>query len=106
MQLIRPGTLEHKASMGVLIFGVTVLSALVAWYLWTRAQRRLNYDLKNIPGPKQHPLIGNLGSIFGSSYFHRVNTPPLSRVLTMASLLSKEETCIKLGSLDGCLHSS
>ena len=92
----------------VLIFGVTLLSVLVAWYLWTRAQRHLNYDLKNIPGPKQQPLIGNLGSIFGSSYFHRVHMPPLGREhrLTMASLLRKDETCIKLSTSDGCRHSS
>ena len=89
----------------VLIFGATVLSVLVAWYIWTRAQRRLNYDLKDIPGPKQHALFGNLGSIFGSSYFHKVSLLPRSCVRTMACLRGNLETCIKLCSSDGFLQS-
>ncbi len=51
----------------------SVLSIVAAWILWTRAQRRLRYDLKDIPGPKQQPLIGNLGSVLGTSYLHKVS---------------------------------
>ncbi len=56
----------------VVLVLTSILSVVAAWILWTRAQRRLRYDLKDIPGPKQQPLIGNLGSILGSSYLHKV----------------------------------
>ncbi|KAA6425449.1 MAG: cytochrome P450 [Trebouxia sp. A1-2] len=56
----------------VAIVFTSVLSVVAAWLLWTRAQRRLRYDLKDIPGPKQQPLIGNLRSVLGSSYLHKV----------------------------------
>ena len=70
----------------VLILGTSALSVLVAWYVWTRAQRRLHFDLKDIPGPKQQPLIGNLGFVFGSSQLHKVNIPDQSRVRPMSYL--------------------
>ena len=65
---------------GVALFLTSVPSVVAAWVLWTRAQRRLRYDLKDIPGPKQQPLIGNLRSVLGSSYLHKV-----SRSLCMQS---------------------
>ncbi|KAA6421492.1 MAG: cytochrome P450, partial [Trebouxia sp. A1-2] len=37
-----------------------------------QAQRARRYDVKDIPGPKQLPFIGNLGAVFGSSHVHRI----------------------------------
>ncbi|KAL0038458.1 hypothetical protein WJX77_007162 [Trebouxia sp. C0004] len=50
----------------------SILAGFVSWYLWVRAQRARRYDVKDIPGPKQLPFIGNLGAVFGSSHVHRI----------------------------------
>lgn len=61
----------------------SILAGFVSWHLWVRAQRARRYDIKDIPGPKQLPFIGNLGAVFGSSHVHRVslelNTVALKR---------------------------
>jgi hypothetical protein len=51
----------------------SILAGLVSWHLRVRAQRARRYDVKDIPGPKQLPFIGNLGAVFGSSHVHRVS---------------------------------
>ena len=49
----------------------SVLAALLGWVLWYRA-RALRYDLNRIPGPWGTPVLGNLASVIGSSYVHKV----------------------------------
>ncbi len=51
----------------------SILAGLVTWHLWVRAQRARRYDVKDIPGPRQMPFIGNLGAVFGSSHVHKVS---------------------------------
>ena len=51
----------------------SILAGLVTWHLWVRAQRARRYDVKDIPGPRQMPSIGNLGAVFGSSHVHKVS---------------------------------
>lgn len=51
---------------------VGVVSALTVWALWSRERNARAYDWHKVPGPKQLPLIGNLGAIIGSSHLHRV----------------------------------
>ncbi|DBA68323.1 TPA: hypothetical protein ACH3X2_013634 [Trebouxia sp. C0005] len=50
----------------------SILAGFVSWQLWVQAQRARRYDVKDIPGPKQLPFIGNLGAVFGSSHVHRI----------------------------------
>ena len=54
------------------VIGASALAAVAAWIFWHGAQQAVKYDLNKIPGPKQVPLLGNLGSVIGSSYVHRV----------------------------------
>lgn len=51
----------------------SLLAGLAAWVIFARTSRTLRFDLHKVPGPKQLPLLGNVGSIIGSSYFHRVS---------------------------------
>ena len=51
----------------------SAIAALLAWILWHRARQALKYDLHKVPGPQQAPLLGNLASVIGSSYLHRVS---------------------------------
>lgn len=63
-------------TVGVLLAVVgSVLAGLLSWLLWTSARWAHKYDLKNMPGPKQAPIVGNLGAVIGSSYLHRVSCP-------------------------------
>ena len=57
----------------VFILVASIFAAVAAWVFWRGAQQALKYDLNRIPGPKQVPLLGNLGSVIGSSYVHRVS---------------------------------
>ena len=50
-----------------------LLAGLAAWVIFVRTSQALKFDLHKIPGPKQLPLLGNIGSIIGSSHFHRVS---------------------------------
>ncbi|KAL3157249.1 hypothetical protein ABBQ38_001484 [Trebouxia sp. C0009 RCD-2024] len=50
----------------------SVLAALLGWAVWHRARQAVRYDLNRIPGPKGTPVLGNLASVIGSSYVHRV----------------------------------
>ena len=57
----------------IFAIGASALAALAGWIFWHGAQQAVKYDLNRIPGPKQVPLLGNLGSVIGSSYVHRVS---------------------------------
>lgn len=88
-----PGTMDESRRIettpmvwGLLAVFASVLAGAAAWSSWERAQRASKYDLTGIPGPKQLPLIGNLGDIIGSSYLHRVGS--LSDPIITASFRS------------------
>ncbi|KAL3146212.1 hypothetical protein ABBQ32_002914 [Trebouxia sp. C0010 RCD-2024] len=57
---------------GFVIVIASVFAAFLGWAFWRRVRRSLQYDLRRIPGPQQLPVLGNLTSVIGSSYAHRV----------------------------------
>lgn len=59
--------------MSGVVVVASVLAALVGWAFWHRARQALSYDLNKIPGPQGTPVLGNLASVFGSSYVHKVS---------------------------------
>ena len=70
---------------GVTVILGSLLAGLAAWVIYHRAQRTLRYDVHKIPGPKQLPLLGNVGSIIGSSYVHRVADLEKHALTTLSS---------------------
>lgn len=64
---------------GPVVTIASAFAALLAWVLWHRVRQAIKYDLHKVPGPQQAPLLGNLASVIGSSYVHRVRR--LTRLL-------------------------
>ena len=69
-RLIAPRTMPAAQDAVVII--ASALAALLGWVIWRRARHAIRYDLHKIPGPQQTPLLGNIASVIGSSYVHRV----------------------------------
>ena len=68
--------MESMPTVGILLaVAGSVLAGVLSWLLWSSACWAHKYDLNNIPGPKQTPIVGNLGAVIGSSYLHRVGCP-------------------------------
>lgn len=60
------------AGPGAVLIIASALAGLLAWVIWHRARQAGKFDLHKIPGPPQAYLLGNLASVIGSSYVHRV----------------------------------
>ena len=80
---------------GPVVTIASALAAFLAWVLFHRARQAIKYDLHKVPGPQQAPLLGNLASVIGSSYVHRVRR--LTRLLASNSL---QRVCSRLR----CIH--
>lgn len=64
--------LRPMVAMSGAVVVASALAALLGWAVWYRARQALRYDLHKIPGPAEIPLLGNMASVVGSSYVHKV----------------------------------